>query len=169
MDFSLPKNDLESCDAQSKDDEKPAKDSETWECVDEDDSGENKPGTSLDKVPSPRKSGQIDVTDEAKHLNVTDEEKERRLALDGPQTTGDQVPSESLANKPFLETALNSLNYTKNDYPTLFTLCLFYAIAISQVQVSVFKVFIESFKGKYQMKYNFWNLYNISYVKSNIS
>ncbi|KAL3272543.1 hypothetical protein HHI36_014016 [Cryptolaemus montrouzieri] len=53
--------------------------------------------------------------------NVTDEEKQR-LATS---------PSESVVGieKPFLETIFNSLDCTENDYTTLFSLCLFYAVA----------------------------------------
>ncbi|XP_076183141.1 C-type lectin domain containing ema isoform X2 [Ptiloglossa arizonensis] len=65
-----------------------------------------------------------------KHLNVTDEEKEQRLALESPLTPQTQKDvNESLSNKPFLETILNSLFCTENDYATLFGLCLLYALA----------------------------------------
>lgn len=69
-----------------------------------------------------------------KHLNVTDEEKEQRLALESPlmpQTQNDVT--ESLTNKPFLETIINSLTCVENDYAALFALCLLYALANNQV------------------------------------
>lgn len=69
-----------------------------------------------------------------KHLNVTDEEKEQRLALESPLTPQTQKDvNESLSNKPFLETILNSLFCTENDYATLFGLCLLYALANNKV------------------------------------
>ncbi|KOC59039.1 Protein CLEC16A [Habropoda laboriosa] len=42
------------------------------------------------------------------------------------------VHIESLPNKPFLETILNSLFCTENDYATLFALCLLYALVNNQ-------------------------------------
>ena len=72
--------------------------------------------------------------EEIKHLNVTDEEKEQRLALESPLTPHAQKNvTESLSNKPFLETILNSLFCTENDYAALFALCLLYALANNQV------------------------------------
>ncbi|XP_006563006.2 protein CLEC16A homolog isoform X3 [Apis mellifera] len=71
--------------------------------------------------------------EEIKHLNVTDEEKEQRLALESPLTPHAQKNvTESLSNKPFLETILNSLFCTENDYAALFALCLLYALANNQ-------------------------------------
>ncbi|XP_044760092.1 protein CLEC16A homolog isoform X2 [Coccinella septempunctata] len=52
--------------------------------------------------------------------NVTDEEKER-LASTSENSSEEE--------KPFLESVLMSLDCTENDYTTLFSLCLFYAIA----------------------------------------
>lgn len=73
--------------------------------------------------------------EEIKHLNVTDEEKEQRLALETPLTPQTQKNvTESLSNKPFLETILNSLFCTENDYAALFALCLLYALANNQVR-----------------------------------
>ncbi|XP_063990573.1 protein CLEC16A homolog isoform X2 [Diachasmimorpha longicaudata] len=72
--------------------------------------------------------------DEINHLNVTDEEKEQRLALevDSSPNQGRQPLEEASAHptvaKPFLETILNSLHCTENDYATLFSLCLLYAL-----------------------------------------
>ncbi|KZC13734.1 Protein CLEC16A [Dufourea novaeangliae] len=68
--------------------------------------------------------------EEMKFLNVTDEEKEQRLALECPLTLQTQNNvTESMSNKPFLETILNSLFCTENDYASLFALCLLYALA----------------------------------------
>ncbi|XP_076230090.1 C-type lectin domain containing ema isoform X3 [Nomia melanderi] len=86
------------------------------------------PSTSFDTAsigdtPVVMSSEQLDITipnediEEMKYLNVTDEEKEQRLAL---------------SNKPFLETILNSLFCTENDYAALFALCLLYALANNQ-------------------------------------
>lgn len=76
--------------------------------------------------------------EEIKHLNVTDEEKEQRLALESPlmlhQSQNDIF--ESLAKKPFLETITNSLLCTENDYAALFALCLLYALANNQVTIT---------------------------------
>jgi len=78
--------------------------------------------------------------EEIKQLNVTDEEKEQRLALESPlmphQNQNDIF--ESLAKKPFLETITNSLLCTENDYAALFALCLLYALANNQVIVTNF-------------------------------
>ncbi|KAL6259939.1 hypothetical protein P5V15_009849 [Pogonomyrmex californicus] len=72
--------------------------------------------------------------EEMKQLNVTDEEKEQRLALESPliphQSQNDI--HESLAKKPFLETIINSLLCIENDYAALFALCLLYALANNQ-------------------------------------
>ncbi|KAJ9577624.1 hypothetical protein L9F63_005811, partial [Diploptera punctata] len=54
------------------------------------------------------------------NLNITDEEKEQRLALAPHQQT--------LANKPFLEMIINTLQCSENDYAALFALCLLYAL-----------------------------------------
>lgn len=74
--------------------------------------------------------------EEIKHLNVTDEEKEQRLALESPLMPQSQNDIfESLAKKPFLETITNSLLCTENDYAALFALCLLYALANNQVTI----------------------------------
>ncbi|XP_018047235.1 PREDICTED: protein CLEC16A isoform X2 [Atta colombica] len=72
--------------------------------------------------------------EEIKHeLNVTDEEKEQRLALESPLPHQSQNNLfESLTKKPFLETITNSLLCTENDYAALFALCLLYALANNQ-------------------------------------
>ncbi|XP_048507003.1 protein CLEC16A homolog isoform X2 [Athalia rosae] len=72
-----------------------------------------------------------ETLDKLKSLNVTDEEKEQRLALESPlapQPLFDDM-QQSLANKPFLEAILNALSCTENDYAALFSLCLLYALA----------------------------------------
>lgn len=72
--------------------------------------------------------------EDVKHLNVTDEEKQR-LALESPliihQTQNNSL--DMLMNKPFLETIMNSLFCIENDYATLFGLCLLYALINNQV------------------------------------
>jgi len=63
--------------------------------------------------------------EEIKQLNVTDEEKEQRLALESSlMPHQNQNIFESLVKKPFLETIINSLLCTENDYAALFTLWL---------------------------------------------
>ena len=77
-----------------------------------------------------------ETIEEIKHLNVTDEEKEQRLALESPlipQQISNNI-QESTTTKPFLETVLNSLCCTENDYAALFALCLLYALANNQVR-----------------------------------
>jgi len=76
--------------------------------------------------------------EEIKHeLNVTDEEKEQRLALESPLSHQSQNNLfESLTKKPFLETITNSLLCTENDYAALFALCLLYALANNQVIIN---------------------------------
>ncbi|KAK0169864.1 hypothetical protein PV328_010499 [Microctonus aethiopoides] len=69
------------------------------------------------------------------HLNITDEEKEKRLALETPslqKLPQEGTPSEPIISRPFLDTILNSLNCTENDYATLFALCLLYALITNQ-------------------------------------
>lgn len=79
--------------------------------------------------------------EEIKHLNVTDEEKQQRLALESPLTPHPSQNDmfESLAKKPFLETIISSLLCTENDYAALFTLCLLYALANNQVTIKNFQ------------------------------
>lgn len=55
-------------------------------------------------------------------LNITDEEKEQRLA----QSSQDVTPG------IFLETIISTLECFENDYTALFSLCLLYAIAINK-------------------------------------
>ncbi|KAK9496662.1 hypothetical protein O3M35_013095 [Rhynocoris fuscipes] len=70
---------------------------------------------SLD-APSVGPDGNTDVLDETvSNLNITDEEKEHRLAQE--------------TQKVFLEVIVNSLDCIENDYATLFALCLLYAIS----------------------------------------
>ncbi|XP_076679774.1 C-type lectin domain containing ema isoform X4 [Andrena cerasifolii] len=100
----------------------------------------NRPSTSFDTASTGNVSAstpeQLDTSipnedlEESKELNVTDEEKEQRLALESPLTPQAQANvNESLSNKPFLETILNSLFCTENDYAALFALCLLYGLA----------------------------------------
>ncbi|XP_033215304.1 protein CLEC16A homolog isoform X2 [Belonocnema kinseyi] len=75
-----------------------------------------------------------ETIEEIKHLNVTDEEKEQRLALESPlipQQISNNI-QECVTSKPFLETILNSLCCMENDYAALFALCLLYALATNQ-------------------------------------
>lgn len=78
--------------------------------------------------------------EEIKQLNVTDEEKEQRLALESPlishQSQSDLF--ESLGKKPFLETIISSLLCAENDYAALFALCLLYALANNRVSITNF-------------------------------
>jgi len=110
----------------------------------------NHPSTSFDDASTPVNTPVLTNTslntsipneedlEEIKQLNVTDEEKEQRLALESPlmphQNQNDIF--ESLAKKPFLETITNSLLCTENDYAALFALCLLYALANNQVIVT---------------------------------
>lgn len=84
-----------------------------------------------------------DDLEEIKQLNVTDEEKEQRLALESPLTPHQSQSDiyESLSKKPFLETIINSLLCTENDYAALFALCLLYALANNQVIITNFNKF----------------------------
>lgn len=81
-----------------------------------------------------------DELEEIKQLNVTDEEKEQRLALESPFTPHQSQSDtyETLGKKPFLETIINSLLCTENDYAALFALCLLYALANNQVIITRF-------------------------------
>lgn len=119
------------------------KDTVNTENGNEEVSGTNRASTSFNSVstvPVLMSPEQLDINipaedlEEIKHLNVTDEEKEQRLALESPLTPQTQKNiTESLSNKPFLETILNSLFCTENDYAALFALCLLYALANNQV------------------------------------
>ncbi|XP_015596291.1 protein CLEC16A homolog isoform X3 [Cephus cinctus] len=130
----------ESCEGQSQNDELPV----NTLTKKQRERGMNEPGTSFDTTildaPPENLSNpdQLEITipnetvEEMKHLNVTDEEKEQRLALESPLAP-QQLPNdpiqESLTNKPFLQTILNSLYCNENDYTALFGLCLLYALA----------------------------------------
>lgn len=110
----------------------------------------NHPSTSFDNASTPVNTPVLTNTsldtsipseedlEEIKQLNVTDEEKEQRLALESPlmphQSQNDII--ESLTKKPFLETITNSLLCTENDYAALFALCLLYALANNQVTIT---------------------------------
>ncbi|KAG7210477.1 hypothetical protein KM043_012001 [Ampulex compressa] len=93
-----------------------------------------------ENIPALLSPEQLDISipteqlEELKHLNVTDEEKEQRLAMESPLTPhqSQNNPVEPLGNKPFLQTILNSLFCTENDYAALFGLCLLYALANNQ-------------------------------------
>ncbi|XP_021935707.1 protein CLEC16A homolog isoform X2 [Zootermopsis nevadensis] len=70
------------------------------------------------------------------NVNITDEEKEQRLSLENGVTppapplplAGNNYQQQSLANKPFLEMIINTLQCSENDYAALFALCLLYAL-----------------------------------------
>ncbi|XP_046390696.1 protein CLEC16A homolog isoform X1 [Ischnura elegans] len=78
------------------------------------------------------------------NANITDEEKEQRLALEsssggisGMSATENISPIpiaqvSSLTNKPFLEAVFNALQCSDNDYVALFALCLLYALGHNQ-------------------------------------
>ncbi|XP_014476432.1 PREDICTED: protein CLEC16A isoform X3 [Dinoponera quadriceps] len=88
--------------------------------------------------------------EEIKHLNVTDEEKQQRLALESPLTPHPSQNDifESLARKPFLETIVSSLLCAENDYAALFTLCLLYALANNQgISRKILDVIFSPFDG----------------------
>ncbi|XP_043280706.1 protein CLEC16A homolog isoform X2 [Venturia canescens] len=91
--------------------------------------------------PSTSHTGALEISipaesiEKIEHLNVTDEEKEQILALESPlpsQQPANNAVKISTANKPFLETIMNSLHCPENDYATLFALCLLYALASNQ-------------------------------------
>ncbi|XP_033335666.2 C-type lectin domain containing ema isoform X5 [Megalopta genalis] len=95
--------------------------------------------TSISDTPVLMSPEQLDISiphdnlEDIRYLNVTDEEKEQRLALESPLIPETQRNlNESLSNKLFLETILNSLFCTENDYAALFALCLLYALANNQ-------------------------------------
>ncbi|XP_069685282.1 protein CLEC16A homolog isoform X2 [Periplaneta americana] len=83
-------------------------------------------------------SGAVSDSVESKeaNLNITDEEKEQRLALESwvapplplASASGSNTSQQSLANKPFLEMIVNTLQCSENDYAALFALCLLYAL-----------------------------------------
>lgn len=112
----------------------------------------NHPSTSFDTsstadTPGVMSPEQLDISipaedlEEIKHLNVTDEEKEQRMALESPLVPETQKNvTGSLSNKPFLETILNSLSCSENDYAALFALCLLYALASNQVGTENLKI-----------------------------
>ncbi|EGI69119.1 PREDICTED: protein CLEC16A isoform X1 [Acromyrmex echinatior] len=97
--------------------------------------------------------------EEIKHeLNVTDEEKEQRLALESPLPHQSQNNVfESLTKKPFLETITNSLLCTENDYAALFALCLLYALANNQgISPKILDIMLSPFHNNTSTK----NSYN---------
>lgn len=114
----------------------PGKDKENWYSIEKVDRDEEPEASSPAKSGEPEKDSSETIED-IKHLSVTDEEKEQRLALESPLAVeaadGAAPEQESLSNRPFLETVLNSLYCTENDYAALFGLCLLYALANNQV------------------------------------
>lgn len=94
-------------------------------------------GTQGDSEPSTAVTEDGAVDSEQINVNITDEEKEQRLALENgiapplplagmsSSTTSQQ---QVLANKPFLEMIVNMLQCSENDYAALFALCLLYAL-----------------------------------------
>jgi protein CLEC16A len=78
-----------------------------------------------------------EVDSEEIHVNITDEEKEQLLALEtgtapplllAGASSGTSSQQQVLANKPFLEMIVNTLQCSENDYAALFALCLLYAL-----------------------------------------
>ncbi|XP_071568577.1 protein CLEC16A homolog isoform X3 [Temnothorax nylanderi] len=121
----------------------------------------NHPSTSFDDASTSVNTSIPSEEDleEIKHLNVTDEEKEQRLALESPlmphQSQNDLF--ESLAKKPFLETITNSLLCTENDYTALFALCLLYALANNQgISRKILNIILSPFHNDMSTK----NSYN---------
>lgn len=53
--------------------------------------------------------------------------------------TGSSFQQQSLANKPFLEMIVNTLQCSENDYAALFALCLLYALGHNPGTVTVGK------------------------------
>lgn len=93
--------------------------------------------------------------EEIKQLNVTDEEKEQRLALESPlishQSQSDLF--EFLGKKPFLETIISSLLCAENDYTALFALCLLYALANNRVSIIkiLIKIYVSYFPNMFHV------------------
>ncbi|XP_043476233.1 protein CLEC16A homolog [Leptopilina heterotoma] len=96
--------------------------------------------------------------EEIKHLNVTDEEKEQRLALETPLVPHQVLQNQfqaNLSNKPFLETILNSLCCTENDYAALFALCLLFALANNEgVHSEILSILLSPTKESSRNWYN---------------
>ena len=107
--------------------------------------------TQQESTPSPPQASQAASMAVLQSLSITDEEKEKRLAQEGPTTentsssqpemeasaaaeiSGIVSPAEdstsfTLEGKPFLQTVFNALDSTDNDYLALFGLCLIYAM-----------------------------------------
>lgn len=116
--------------------------------IDDTKESNNPPSTSSDAAPTANIPALMNTSlnrnipheeglEEIKQLNVTDEEKEQRLALESPlashQSQSDIL--ESLEKKPFLETIISSLLCAENDYAALFALCLLYALANNRVSI----------------------------------
>ncbi|KYM98898.1 PREDICTED: protein CLEC16A [Cyphomyrmex costatus] len=98
--------------------------------------------------------------DEIKQLNVTDEEKEQRLAMESPLSHQSQNDIfESLTKKPFLETITNSLLCTENDYAALFALCLLYALANNQgISHKILDIILSPFHNNTSTKNPYYEL-----------
>ena len=123
---------------------------EKWYSAESEPTEEVSVSSKTESSPTKSELNKVDITSETiediKHLSVTDEEKEQRLALESPltfeSTDGEQ---ESLSNIPFLETILNSLYCTENDYAALFALCLLYALANNPVILFITKLYFKVF------------------------
>ena len=78
------------------------------------------------QVVAPAQDNAIDVDD-----NITDEEKELRMSSTGVGS------NDSVQLTPHLETILESLNPTENDYEALFGLSLLYAMGQNRGNVTI--------------------------------
>lgn len=138
--------------------------------IDDTKESNNPPSTSSDAAPTANIPALMNTSlnrnipheeglEEIKQLNVTDEEKEQRLALESPlashQSQSDIL--ESLEKKPFLETIISSLLCAENDYAALFALCLLYALANNRgISGKTLDIILSPFHNNMTMK----NSYN---------
>lgn len=72
---------------------------------------------------------------------------------------GNNYQQQSLANKPFLEMIINTLQCSENDYAALFALCLLYALGHNPGTVQVRKRHVVCFRKDCNMCYNVMLLY----------
>ncbi|KAF6201259.1 hypothetical protein GE061_005706 [Apolygus lucorum] len=85
-----------------------------------------------------------DVSEPVGNLNITDEEKEQRLAQE--------------AQKVFLEVVVNSLDCDENDYAALFALCLLYAISQNEGldHIMLDGMLLPARNTELKQRYNAW-------------
>lgn len=124
---SLEKS-LENFNETTTDDKQETNDEET-----EQETGKAEKETEENREAEEKETELNEDSEDVQKPNSTDEEKEPNVVTSPLTPKSTDATEESLAKLPFLETILQSLYCTENDYATLFALCLLYALANNEV------------------------------------